>query len=109
MTAMAITALFGAIFLLLLTCLYTRFFGYISNIFAPAFAFYGLLFFAKSLTMYLYWYSWDRLKTGRRKLFHGFLGILLNVWGTIILLVTGSWVTFMMSPAGVNEAGVLTA
>jgi hypothetical protein len=60
--------------------------------------------------MYLYWYSWDRLKTGRRKSLHAFLGILLNVWGTTILLVTDSWVTFMMSPSGVDQAtGALSA
>ena len=108
-TATALTALFGGVFLLLLTALYPKFWGYISNIFAPAFAFYGFLFFAESFTMYLYWYSWDRLKTGRKKSLHAFLGIMLNVWGTGILLVTDSWTTFMMAPSGLNEVGVLTA
>jgi len=53
-TATAITALFGAIFLLLLTSLYPRSFHYISNIFAPAFLFYGLLFFGETFALYLY-------------------------------------------------------
>lgn len=108
-TATAITALFGAVLLILLTTLYPSFFSYFTGIFAPAFVFYGLLFFAESLTMYLYWYSWDRLKHGRAKSFHASLGILLNLWGTIILFVADSWVTFMMSPTGVDEAGVLSA
>lgn len=108
-TATALTALFGATFLILLTTLYPRFFGYLAGIFGPAFTFYGLLFFAESLTMYVYWYSWDRLKTGRGKLLHASLGVLLNLWGTIILLITDSWATFMMSPAGVDSAGGLFA
>jgi cytochrome bd-type quinol oxidase subunit 1 len=108
-TATGITALFGAILLLLLVSLYPSFFSYMSSIFSPAFAFYGLLFFAESLTMYVYWYSWDRMKTGRRKSIHASLGIVLNVWGTVILLVTDSWATFMMSPAGVDATGALSA
>ena len=108
-TATGITALFSAILLLLLVSLYPSFMNYISSIFSPAFAFYGLLFFAESLTMYVYWYSWDRMKTGRRKSFHASMGIMLNVWGTIILLVTDSWATFMMSPSGVDATGALSA
>ena len=43
-----------------------------------------------------------------RKSTHIFIGIMLNVVGTGIMQMANSWVGFMMSPAGVNEAGALT-
>lgn len=41
------------------------------------------------------------------KTLHIFIGIMLNVVGTAIMQMANSWVGFMMSPAGVNEAGEL--
>ena len=35
------------------------------------------------------------------------LGVLSNLFGTAILVVANSWVTFMMSPAGITESGAL--
>ena len=43
-----------------------------------------------------------------RKTVHIFIGIMLNVVGTAIMQMANSWVGFMMSPDGVNEAGALT-
>ncbi len=43
-----------------------------------------------------------------RKSVHIFIGIMLNVVGTAIMQLANSWAGFMMSPAGVDEAGVLT-
>ena len=40
---------------------------------------------------------------------HIFIGILLNIFGTAIMQLANSWAGFMMSPAGVNEAGEATA
>lgn len=37
---------------------------------------------------------------------HISLGVLLNVFGTLIMLVANSWAAYMMSPVGVNEKGV---
>ncbi|MDP6560359.1 MAG: cytochrome ubiquinol oxidase subunit I, partial [Candidatus Binatia bacterium] len=59
------------------------------------------LFFAEGFTLYFYYYSWDRLQ-GRLKGLHIFFGVLLNVWGTVLMLIANSWVSFMMSPAGVD-------
>lgn len=39
---------------------------------------------------------------------HIFIGIVLNVVGTAIMQMANSWAGFMMSPAGVDDAGVLT-
>ncbi|MGH7538197.1 MAG: cytochrome ubiquinol oxidase subunit I, partial [Gemmatimonadales bacterium] len=52
---------------------------------------------------YLYYYGWERWKAGRAKWVHWGLGILLNVWGTIVMFIANSWLTYMMSPpAGVT-------
>src|SRR2546426_6716441 len=59
---------------------------------------YAALFFIESFTLYLYYYGWDRWKKGRAKLGHWTLGILLNVWGTIVMFIANSWLTYMMSP-----------
>lgn len=41
------------------------------------------------------------------KAFHLYLGLLLNGVGVVILFVANAWTSFMMSPAGVDEAGTL--
>lgn len=40
-----------------------------------------------------------------RKGLHIFLGVLLNIFGTIIMLLANSWASFMMSPSGVDDKG----
>ncbi len=40
-----------------------------------------------------------------RKSVHIFIGIMLNVFGTLIMQLANSWAGFMMSPAGVTEKG----
>jgi cytochrome bd-type quinol oxidase subunit 1 len=60
-------------------------------------AYVGLFFF-ESFTLYLYYYGWDRWKKGRAKRVHLGLGILLNLWGTAVMFIANSWLTYMMSP-----------
>jgi len=43
-----------------------------------------------------------------RKSSHIFIGVLLNIAGTAIMQAANSWAGFMMSPAGVDAAGVVT-
>jgi hypothetical protein len=38
-----------------------------------------------------------------RKGFHIYLGILLNIFGTVIMVIANSWATYMMSPPGLAE------
>src|SRR5260370_3759728 len=59
---------------------------------------YTGLFFCESFTLYLYYYGWDRWKYGRAKWGHWTLGILLNVWGTIVMFIANWWPTYMMAP-----------
>src|SRR5207302_1778003 len=75
-----------------------RFWTYLTAIFAPSMWVYAGLFFVESFTLYLYYYGWDRWKKGRAKLGHWTLGILLNVWGTVVMFIANSWLTYMMSP-----------
>ncbi|MGH7673595.1 MAG: cytochrome ubiquinol oxidase subunit I [Gemmatimonadales bacterium] len=96
--AYSATALWGATLTFLLATLYPRFSAYLLAIFGPSFWLYGAIFFFESFTLYLYYYGWDRWKQGRAKWGHWGLGILLNVWGTIVMLIANSWLTYMMSP-----------
>ena len=92
------TAIWGAVLVFALITLYPRVWGYLAEVFAPSMWVYVGVFFFESFTLYLYYYGWDHWKTGRAKWGHWGLGILLNVWGTIVMLVANSWLTYMMSP-----------
>lgn len=100
--AFSTTAALGGLLAFSLFGLYPRFMGYLTSVFHKSYYVYALLFFAEGFTLYLYYYSWDRLQ-GRGKWLHVTLGVLLNVWGTILMLIANSWASFMMSPAGVDK------
>jgi cytochrome bd-type quinol oxidase subunit 1 len=105
--AFSTTALLGALLLFLFIGYYPKFWAYMTSIFFPTYWIYALLFFAETFTVYLWYYGWDWLQ-GSRKWIHVSLGVLSNLFGTAILFVANSWVTFMISPAGVDEQGALT-
>jgi cytochrome bd-type quinol oxidase subunit 1 len=96
--AYSATAMWGAVLVFLLTTLYPRFWAHMTEIFEVSMWIYVGLFFVESFTLYLYYYGWERWKQGRAKLGHWTLGILLNVWGTAVLFIADSWLTYMMSP-----------
>src|SRR5439155_27340394 len=98
LVAYSATAIWGATLVFGLSTLYPRFWAYLTAIFAPSMWVYAGLFFVESFTLYLYYYGWDRWKKGRAKLWHWTLGILLNVWGTVVMFMANSWLTYMMSP-----------
>jgi cytochrome bd-type quinol oxidase subunit 1 len=104
--AFSTTALLGALLLFLFVGYYPKFWTYMTSIFFPTYWVYALLFFAETFTVYLWYYGWDWLQ-GSRKWIHVSLGVLSNVFGTAILFVANSWVTFMISPAGIDESGAL--
>ncbi|HXF96642.1 MAG TPA: cytochrome ubiquinol oxidase subunit I [Gemmatimonadales bacterium] len=102
--AYSATAIWGAVLTFLLATLYPRFWAYLTSVFGTSMWVYASLFFLESFTLYLYYYGWDRWKAGRAKWMHWGLGILLNVWGTIVMFIADSWLTYMMSPpAGVTR------
>jgi cytochrome bd-type quinol oxidase subunit 1 len=104
--AFSTTALLGALLLFLFVGYYPRFWSYMTSIFYPTYWIYALLFFAETFTVYLWYYGWNWLR-GSKKWIHVALGVLSNLFGTAILFVANSWVTFMISPAGIDESGAL--
>ncbi len=96
--AYSATAIWGAVFVFLLSTLYPKFWAYMTAIFGPSMWLYVSIFFFESFTLYLYYYGWDRWKYGRAKIVHWCLGILLNVWGTTVMFIADSWLTYMMTP-----------
>ena len=106
--AYSITAILGAVLAFLLVSLYPRFMGYLTGIFGPTMWVYPLFFIGETLSLYFYYYSWNRLQ-GSRKWAHLLLGLVLNILGTIVMFIADAWATFMMTPGGVDEAGNLTS
>jgi len=98
LVAYSATAIWGAILVFFISTLYPRFWVYLTAIFAPSMWLYAALFFFESFTLYLYYYGWDAWKKGAAKKFHWGLGILLNIWGTIVMFIANGWLTYMMSP-----------
>ncbi|MBI2965198.1 MAG: cytochrome ubiquinol oxidase subunit I, partial [Chloroflexi bacterium] len=97
----SMTAILGAMLVFLLFTLYPRFMGYMADIFGPTMWVYPLFFIAETLSLYFYYYSWDRLQ-GTRKWAHLLLGLSLNIFGTVVMFIADSWATFMMTPGGVD-------
>jgi len=103
--AFSISSILGVTLVMALIALYPTFFRYISGVFKTMMWIYALIFLAESAALYLYYYSWERMRTGASKWLHASLGIVLNVFGTVLLFLANSWVSFMMSPAGVDRSG----
>ncbi len=100
--AFATTAALGGLLAFTLFTLYPKFMAYLAGAFSPAFYVYALLFFGEGFSLYLYMYSWDSL-TGNKKWVHIMIGIMLNVFGTLIMMIANSWASYMMTPTGIEE------
>ncbi|MEN8132424.1 MAG: cytochrome ubiquinol oxidase subunit I [Pseudomonadota bacterium] len=107
-TAYSVTAIFGGLLVFFLVVFYPHLFQYLTTIFKESMIYYALLFFAESATLYIYYYGWHWLQGGFRKWVHLTLGLLLNAVGTVLMFLANAWATFMMSPAGVDPAGVFS-
>ncbi len=98
LVAYSATAIWGAVLVFFLTTIYPTFWSHLSEIFEVSMWIYVGLFFLESFTLYLYYYGWERWHTGRAKYAHWALGLLLNVWGTAVMFIADSWLSYMMSP-----------
>jgi cytochrome bd-type quinol oxidase subunit 1 len=107
-TAYSLTAILGGLLVFCLTIFYPHLFQYLATIFKETMFYYALLFFAESGILYVYYYGWHWLQGGFKKWVHLTLGLLLNAVGTTLMFLANAWVTFMMSPAGVDAAGVFS-
>ena len=101
-TAFATTAALGGLLAFALYGLYPGFMRYMTGVFHPYMFAYALCFFGEVFFLYAYYYSWDLLKTGTGKWVHIFLGVMLNLFGTALMMMANSWATFMMAPAGID-------
>jgi cytochrome bd ubiquinol oxidase subunit I len=99
----SLTATFGAFLTFMLIILYPKFTNYLMSVFSPTFLPYVLLFFAEAAFLYTYYYGWGKF----HPLVHLGLGLGLNLVGTAIMFIANAWLTFMMSPRGVSEAGAV--
>ena len=106
LTAYSITAILGGLMAFGLIIFYPDFFKYLSSIFSKTMLAYAFLFFAESACLYVYYYGWQWLQGGFRKWVHLTIGLMLNAVGTTLMFLANAWVTFMMSPAGVDLKGV---
>ncbi len=106
MTAYSITALFGGSLALALFLFYPDLMRYMFGLFDAQVLIYAGLFFAESMLLYIYYYSWGALRFGNKKWVHLTIGLGLNVAGTTLLVLANAWVTFMMAPSGVDAGGV---
>ncbi len=99
----SLTATFGAALTFMLIVLYPKFTNYLMSVFSPTFLPYVLLFFAEAFFLYTYYYGWGKF----HPLTHLGLGLGLNLVGTAIMFIANAWLTFMMSPHGVSDAGAV--
>jgi len=104
MAAYSFTALVGGGLALSLFLLYPNLMDYMMKVFRGQTLIYALLFLLESVFLYIYFYSWKALRYGNRKWSHMSIGLLLNTIGLTLMFVANAWVTFMMSPAGVDMA-----
>src|SRR5256885_10018755 len=63
--AYSATAIWGAVFVFLLSTLYPKFWAYLTAIFGVSMWVYVSIFFFESFTLYLYYYGWGRSEQGR--------------------------------------------
>ncbi len=103
MGAFSTTALMGGVLVFVLIWCYPKVMNKMTGIFGPTMIFYVFLFFGETFTLYLYSYGWDRMQGKVSKMWHLFLGVLLNVFGTAIMFVSNAWLTYQTSPAGIDE------
>ncbi len=106
--AYSLTAVLGGLLVFSLIVFYPHLTQYLGAIFKETMFYYALLFFVESAALYLYYYGWHWLQGGFRKWVHLTIGLLLNAAGTTLMFLANGWLTFMMSPAGIDPSGAFT-
>ncbi len=102
-TAFTFTVILGALLTFSLFTLYPKFMSYLTGVFSGGMVVYAFVFFGESICAYTYYYGWAKMKkTPLLKWCHATIGVFLNLFGTLLLLIADSWLTFQMSPAGIN-------
>ncbi len=99
------TIFMGVALLAAFLLMYAQFFGYMSQLFKPVLYLYALCFLLESVLLYAYALTWDRWRRGEYKWHHLSLGLLTVTNGVVIIALANAWMSFMMSPAGVDGEG----
>ena len=105
MLAVALAAILGALFLIVLLALYPDLMTYLMSVFRPVFLVFGVLVLVFTVLAALYYVTWSGLRPGWSQWLHASLGILVNVTGVTLAMLGNAWSSFMMSPAGVDQRG----
>ncbi len=103
--ALSVTAVVGSLMLAMFIYLYPSFMKYMGGTFKAFMPAYAVVFVGESLLLILYYYSWNRMAEPGLKWIHAAIGILTNIFGTVLLVLANSWSAFMMAPAGVDAQG----
>lgn len=105
--AYTLTAIMGSILLVSLPILYPKFMDHLMKILGPTWWAYIVVMYGEVFVCYYYFYSWHRMKD--KKGLHVGVGVLLNVMGILLLLITSAWVGYTTTPGGVSETGELVS
>jgi cytochrome bd-type quinol oxidase subunit 1 len=103
--ALSGAAALGGLLLFGLLALYPDLTRYLASVFRPFFLGYGLLLIVFNAVVYLYYSTWQRMSVGLSKWLHASLGVLAGSLGTLLVLISNAWGSFMLSPAGVDQYG----
>ncbi|MBI3355824.1 MAG: cytochrome ubiquinol oxidase subunit I [Nitrospirae bacterium] len=103
--ALSVAAALGGLLLFGLLALYPDLTRYLASVFRPFFLGYGVVLVLFNAVVYLYYSTWQRMSAGLPKWAHASLGVLACSLGTLLVLISNAWGSFMLSPAGVDQYG----
>jgi cytochrome d ubiquinol oxidase subunit I len=102
---LSLAAISGGVLLFGLLSFYPGLMRYFVTVLRSILFFYGTLLIFVSLTVYLYYLTWNRMKSGNSKWVHASIGLLSNTFGLLLMFFANAWTTFMISPSGVDDRG----
>ncbi len=94
------TATIGILFLFALLVFYPKLMSVMAGIFQPAYYVYVALFIGETLAIYLYWSLWDKMQN--RKWAHISIGMVLNVFGFLIMCLPSGFLSYQASPVVIS-------
>lgn len=94
------TATIGILFLFALLVFYPKLMSVMAGIFQPAYYVYIFMFAGETLSIYLYWSLWDKMQN--RKWTHISIGMVLNVFGFLIMCLPSGFLSYQASPVVIN-------
>ncbi len=106
--AYSLTAIFGVMFAFVLMGPYQPITNYLFKVLYPVWVLYGIFILLETICLYVYWYTWEPLNHSRAgKWTHIGIGVLLNVLGTLVMLLMNAVTGFMNTPPKALETASL--